>query len=140
VNSGTGEYGFDIKLTGTSNPGGQQLCVDVGDGVEWMLNGCVPFPYAANRWYYLAMTVSASTNTVIAYENQFHATGTLTNFGRSPLLFDSLHPLTVGGNPRFDGPPNTPENFDGVVGQVAIYKRALTGAQTLAHYKAGVAA
>ncbi len=64
----------------------------------------------------------------------------LPDHGRPTLLFDPNEPIAVGGDPQYDlnpGNPN-PENFDGTIGQVAVYQSVLTSGTISLHYEAGV--
>jgi hypothetical protein len=141
--STNGEFSVDFKLTGTSNPGGQQLCADIGDGYEWLANPCTAFAFRANQWYYIALTVSETdSNLGVA---TFYVDGQpvnqvgVANYGALPLLTDSNHPIVLGGNPRYDDCGcQPPENFDGTVGQVAVYEYPLSANQVSFHYLAGV--
>jgi hypothetical protein len=146
----SGEFSFDLKLAGTSNPhGGQALCFDSGDG-QSQLNiyggtnhGCIPFGFSANVWYYVAYTLNWATHTSSLYVN-----GTvlgrvaLMDYGRPPLLFDTTHPLIVGANARYpgtaNGGPDGGENFIGTIGQAAFYTSLLSPKQIAAHYRAGI--
>jgi hypothetical protein len=140
-----GEYSFDIKFLGSDNPLGEQLCTDVGDGSEWLepagCDGDLPFAFSAGHWYYIAATINAASHILVLYVNgSVFRKLELRYYGLPPLLFDPDHPITIGGNARFDTggvPGHTPENFDGTIGQVAIYKSVLTPAEVKAHYKAG---
>ena len=138
-----GEYSFDLVLEGSAHSGGQQLHIDVGDGQNWLTTAVganVPFAFTAGHWYYIAATVSPAQHAAVLYVNG-NVLGKigLSNFGLPTLLFDQNHPIAIGGDPRYDlipGNPN-PENFDGTIGQAAVYEQVLTAATIAAHYKAG---
>jgi hypothetical protein len=139
-----GEYSVDFKLTGTLNPyppAGQAVCADIGNGREWLAeHQCSPFPFRAHRWYYLALTVHATTGApgVATFFINGRAVRSIQLPRGLPLLTDSAHPIAIGDNPRYDyrGNPN-PENFDGIVGQVAVYQYTLSFRQVAAHYATG---
>jgi hypothetical protein len=130
------EYSSDFKLMGTSDPDGQQLCADVGDGSEWLTNGCTPFAFYAHTWYYVALTVSETGIVTYFIDGVAVYREDLPNYGGAPLLTDPNHPIVVGGNPKFVQSPDT-ENFEGTIGQVAVYEYALSSTQVAAHYAAG---
>ena len=134
------EYSFDLGFLGSDYNGKQQLHIDVGDGQEWLSNGMIPFPFTAGKWYYIAVTVNPLTHRAVLYVN-----GTvlgrlrLADHGLPTLFFDPHHPIAVGGNPRYDlisGNPN-PGNFDGTIGQVAVYESVLTSGAIATHFQAG---
>jgi Concanavalin A-like lectin/glucanases superfamily len=136
------EYSLDFKLTGTNNPGGQQLVADIGDGAQWLANTGTSFPFTAGDWYYVVLTVRRAAHgdglaTMFIDGKSVHHVA-LRNSGTPPLLTDSNHPIVLGGNPRYDDSPSiqSAENFDGRVGQVAVYKYALSPTQIAAHYEA----
>lgn len=134
----TTEYSMDFGFTGSANPGGQQICADIGDGYEWLANPCTSFTFRAHQWYYLAMTVSDLTGVANFFVNGRAIYGFgLFNYGLPPLLTDQNHPIVLGGDPRYDHFSPDPGNFDGVIGQVAVYKYALSPKQVTAHYSAG---
>jgi hypothetical protein len=140
AHDGTGDGSFDMKLTGTSNPGGQGVQIDVGDGYEWLSNAELPLAFTAGHWYYIAATVDASSNVADVYVNgSLLGRAPLQNYGYLPLLFDPNHPIAVGGNPLYDlsGPYLGAESFDGSIGQVAVYEHALTSTDISTHYHAG---
>jgi hypothetical protein len=134
----SGDVSFDFKLTGTDEVAGQALCTDVGDGVHWLEAvvpplGCTPFRYRAHHWYFVAMTVAPAARSIRTYVDDnllghYH----MTNYGLPPLLFDATHPFTIGGNARIPV-----ENFDGVIGQVAIFPSVLSRVQLTTVYRAG---
>lgn len=138
--STTADYGVNFLLTGLSN-GGQQLCANIGDGYEWLGNPCFGFAYRANQWYYLALTVNETpftggAATFFINGQPVYQIG-LPNFGTLPLLTDPMHPIALGGAPRYDSCTcEAPENFDGTVGQVAVYEYPLSFSQVAAHYSA----
>ena len=138
------EYSLDFKLTGTDNSGGQQLVADIGDGAEWLANTGTSFPFTAGDWYYVVLTVGWAADggglaTMFIDGKPVHDVA-LSNYGTPPLLTDPNHPIVLGGDPRYDDSPSIQpaENFDGRVGQVAVYKYALSPTQIAAHYSAGV--
>jgi hypothetical protein len=137
-----GEYSFDLVLEGSAFPGGQQLHIDVGDGQEWLTGSTganVPFAFTAGQWYYITATVNPAQHVADLYVNGavLGEIG-LSNNGLPTLLFDQNHPIAIGGDPRYDLIPNNPlpENFDGTIGQVAVYQHVLTPATIAAHYQA----
>jgi Concanavalin A-like lectin/glucanases superfamily len=144
----SGEYSVDFKLTGTGSgtqAGQQQLYADIGDGREWLANLRTSFAFSANQWYYVALTVSvngsntAGVATLFVNGQPVHDVA-LANTGLPPLLADTQHPIVLGGNPRYDNTTTPdPENFDGTIGQVAVYEYALSYSQVAAHYSAGQA-
>jgi len=141
-----GEYSFDLSLEGSAYSGGQQLHIDVGDGQEWLTTpdggANIPFAFTAGQWYYIAVTVSPVDHKAVLYVNgAVVGRISLPDYGLPTLLFDPSHPIAVGGNPRYDlipGNPN-PGNFDGTIGQVAVYQSVLTAGTIAAHYQAGAA-
>jgi len=139
-----GEYSFDLSLTGSDYSRGQLLHIDVGDGRQWLTdpNGGfnVRFAFKAGRWYYIAATVSRAHHVAVLYVNgRVLGKTTLQYFGRPPLLFGRQHPIAIGGNPRYDLLPGNslPGNFDGTIGQVAVYDHLLASGTIAAHYNAG---
>jgi hypothetical protein len=139
-----GEFSFDLSLEGTGYSGGKNLHIDVGDGQTWLTNFNggfnAPFPFTVGRWYYIAATVNLAQSVAFLYVNgNVLAKIKLPSYGHPTLLFDPSHPIAIGGNPRYDLiPGNTlPGNFEGTIGQAAVYTRALTAATIAAHYKAG---
>ena len=130
------EFGFDLKLTGTTFPFGQELYADVGNGTYWLFNGGVAFTWAADTWYLVAVTVTPSTVTFYV-DGRPIGVGTATP-GETPLLFDAHRLVVLGGDPRYDASPFAPENFDGAIADVALYPSALGGDRLLAHYRAAV--
>ena len=142
----SGEYSFDLKLQGTSNPAGQAICFDTGDGSLWLdiyggvYHGCVPFGFRANTWYYVAYTVNWPARTSTVYVNgAVLGQVALMSYGHRPLFFNASHPLTIGASPRFPSATNG-ENFEGKIGQAAFYTSLLSASQIAAHYQAGKAA
>jgi hypothetical protein len=139
-----GEYSFDMSVDGSDDAGGQQLHIDVGDGQNWLTNADggynVPFAFKAGHWYYIVATVSPARHVAILYVNgRVLGKTSLADSRRLPLLFDPNHPMVIGGDPRYDlisGNP-LPGNFDGTIGQVAVYESVLSPAEVAAHYEAG---
>ena len=138
-----GEYSFDLSLEGSGYSGGQQLHIDVGDGQEWLTGSIgvnAPFAFTAGHWYYIAVTVSPATHVAFLYVNgKVLQKAVLSNYGLPTLLFDPNHAIAIGGNPRYDLIPGNPlpGNFDGTIGQAAVYEHVLTAATIAAHYQAG---
>lgn len=138
----SGEYSMDLGLTGSTYVDGQQLTADIGDGMQWLANPVIPFAFAAGRWYYIVLTVDDSTQYATLFINGqpvgHFALAKTVQAGTMPLLIDGNHPIVLGGDPRYPSPPNPyPDNFDGTIGQVAVYEYALSSAQVAAHYSAG---
>ena len=138
-----GEYSFDLSLEGSGYSGGQQLHIDVGDSQEWLTGSIgvnAPFAFTAGHWYYIAVTVSPATHVAFLYVNgKVLQKAVLSNYGLPTLLFDPNHAIAIGGNPRYDLIPGNPlpGNFDGTIGQAAVYEHVLTAATIAAHYQAG---
>ncbi len=134
-----GEFSMDVGLGGTPAPEGQGFGVDIGDGSEWLTNPFIPWLFKAHKWFYFAVTVNAATRVATIYINGGSVDRImLPNYGLPPLLTDGNHPIVLGGNPRYDYPSNpAPGNFDGLIGQVAVYEYALSPGQVAAHYAAG---
>jgi hypothetical protein len=136
-NFGDGEFSFDFKLIGTDFSGDQSLEADIGDGSQWLANIFEPFAFSAGTWYYVAVTVTQNVATFFVNGRAIGAESFATS-GSPTLLWDPNHPLTLGGDPRFDTADNpSPENFDGAIDEVAIYPRALSAAQVLSQYTVG---
>jgi hypothetical protein len=137
---GDGVYSFDLVLQGSAYSGGQQLHIDVGDGQEWLTTGSIPFAFTAGQWYYVAATVSPADHEAVLYVNgTVLGTIRLARGGLPTLLFDPNQPIAVGGDLQYDLIPGNrnPENFDGTIGQVAVYESVLTSGTISLHYQAG---
>jgi hypothetical protein len=139
----SGEYSMDLGLTGSTDVHGRQLTADIGDGAHWLANPVVPFAFVAGRWYDIVLTVDYSNSTHDAklfIDGQVVGDFTLATpvgTGWLPLLIDGNHPIVLGGDPRYPSPPNPyPDNFDGTIGQVAVYEYALSSVQVADHYSA----
>ncbi len=137
-----GEFSVDFTLDGSDDRGGMQLTADIGDGSEWLANPSTPFVFNANEWYYVVLTVSKPANSPGV--GTFFVNGqpidhfAIDNYDSLPLLTDPSHPIILGGEPRYVSPLDPDSgNFDGTMGQVAVYEYALSSSQVAAHYAAG---
>jgi hypothetical protein len=116
------EFGFDVKL----NAG--QLYTDIGDGVgQWLWSGGVGYSLRSGIWYQVAEVVQPQSFTIYV-DGQAVATKSLAS-GGTPLLYNSNHPVVVGADLRFPT-----EQFNGSVGEVAIFDHALTATQLTDQY------
>jgi hypothetical protein len=130
-----GEFGFDLKLQGTSGSNGSNarstVAADIGDGHQFLLNISFPYQWQANQWYFIAMVVGTSSATfyvdgVSVKVASYSAPG-------NPLLWDLNHPFCIGGNARYP----TGENFNGDIQDAAVFTYSLTAAQIEEQWIAG---
>lgn len=104
--------------------GGLQLHINGANGTAWI--GTAPFIPALNRWYHLAIT--RETSTYIFYIN---GSPVSTNYD-SVSIPDSHSPLMIG---QAEGDAF----FNGMLDEVSIYNRALSGTDIAGIYSAGSA-
>jgi len=118
--AGTTSDGYSLEFAGTELVA---FWVYVGSG-GWQSTGSGPV--AANRWTHLAGSYDGATlrlyvNGMLA--NSRAVTGTMT---------PSHNPLNIGGDPS-----TLSRHFDGLIDEVSIYNRALSGGEIASIYTVG---
>jgi len=108
------DFGFDLKLMN-----GNMIHADIGSGTSWLnTNADVAYASPANQWIHVVYVVEPSAYTIYVNGEQKGA-GT---FSGIPILADANHQLRIGSN-------GFSEYFNGLIDEVAIYRRALGAAE-----------
>jgi hypothetical protein len=121
---GPDDYGFDIKFRQ-----GKRFHADIGDGSRWLVKDAnATYSYTKDAWYHLAYVVTptnyaAYVNGELTTEHSIYPPG-------EPLLYDDRHQLRFGMDQLA-----TPDDLEGNLAEIRIWKTARTRAELLANWK-----
>ncbi len=134
-NSSTERYGFDAKMDVSA--GNTRLHGDIGNGLDGWLTTAADFttPITNDRWYNVVYTVTR-TGWKIYYQGGNNGAPNAQNTyttpaNRAPTLHDATHDMWFG---RYQ---HGGEQFNGLMDEIMILKRELTGDQALEINKVG---
>lgn len=120
---GPGDYGFDIKFRQ-----GKMFHAGIGDGSRWLVTEAnATYSYTKEAWYHIAYVVTP-TNYTGYINGELTATGAIQPPG-NPVLYDATHQL------RFGMDALTPEDLEGNVAEIRIWKTARTQEEILTNRK-----
>ncbi len=115
---GSGFHGYGMRYGGTTT-----LHLDFWCGGAWFTSTGT---MAINTYHHVVCTLSGTTATM-------YIDGAQDKQGTVSVSLSTTAAIAIGHN-------NTGDNSNAIIGQVAIYNTALSGASVLAHYNAGIAA
>jgi hypothetical protein len=116
-----GSIDFKIPSGGTTIHG------DIGYGSSWINTAAdATYTFAINTWYQIAYVVTTAGYTIYINGAQVGSG----SFSNTPLLWDSLHTLNIGRVGSGIGD----EYFNGLIGEVLVYNRALIASDVLSLY------
>jgi len=123
------EFGFDMKLQN-----GNLVHGDIGTGGGWLTTAAdAALAYSTNTWYHIAYVVTPTGYNLYVRNTSgsLVATGS-GSYSGTPVLLDGSHVLNIG---RHSGGG---ENLTGLIDDVAVWNRALTGAELLDVFNFGM--
>jgi hypothetical protein len=110
------------------------LGTNIGSATQWIFNQTTSYTFATNAWYFLALTVTTSANTVSYewYVNGQPVGGNSASTSVVPILNASHNPTYFLGFDGFTGDPP----FTGSIAENSVYAAALSPATILQQYQA----
>ncbi|MBP7689261.1 MAG: discoidin domain-containing protein, partial [Thermoflexales bacterium] len=116
-----GDYSFDFKFQN-----GNQIHGDIGTGTAWLtINADANYTYQVGTWYHVAYAVTPTGYAIYMNGAQI-GQGT---FSGVPLLTDANHALRLGSYGA------SGEQFDGLIDEVRVFRRALSETEVRALYR-----